>query len=206
MVSAMAGRPREFDRTDALKKARDLFWRQGFESTSMTELVATLGLASARIYAAFGSKEDLFREAILDYETHEGSFATQALEEERSVMAAMERILEQAIALYTQPEGPNGCMVVASATNCSTANTSVAAWLAQHRKDRTTSLIDRFRRAQQEGELRKECDPQALGDFFATFLHGLSVQARDGISAQRLRDAVQSALQFLNLQMASGKN
>ncbi|UMM08849.1 TetR/AcrR family transcriptional regulator [Gluconobacter frateurii] len=202
----MAGRPREFDRTDALKKARDLFWRQGFESTSLSELVATLGLASARIYAAFGSKEDLFREAVLDYETHEGSFATHALKEERSVLASMERILEQAIALYTQPDGPKGCMVVASATNCSSANASVAAWLAQHRKARTTSLVDRFRLAQQEGELRKECDPQALGDFFATFLHGLSVQGRDGISAERLQNAAQSALQPLKLQMASGEN
>jgi len=206
MVDVMAGSPREFDRTDALKKARDLFWRQGFESTSLSELVATLGLASARIYAAFGSKEDLFREAILDYEAHEGSFATHALKEESSVLASIDRILEQAIALYTQPDGPRGCMVVASATNCSAANASVAAWLAQHRKAQTTSLIDRFRLAQQEGELRAGCDPRALGDFFATFLHGLSVQARDGISAERLQNAAQSALQLLKQQMASGEN
>ncbi|KXV34091.1 TetR family transcriptional regulator, partial [Gluconobacter thailandicus] len=193
----MAGRPREFDRMNALKKARDLFWRQGFESTSMSELVTMLGLASARIYAAFGSKEDLFREAVLDYEAHEGSFATHALEEERSIFAAMERILQQAITLYTQPDGPKGCMVVASATNCSAANSSISEWLTQHRKARTASLIDRFRRAQQEGELGANCDPEALGDFFATFLHGLSVQARDGISTQRLQDASQSALQLL---------
>ncbi|ANQ42763.1 TetR family transcriptional regulator [Gluconobacter oxydans] len=202
----MAGRPREFDRMNALKKARDLFWRQGFESTSMSELVTMLGLASARIYAAFGSKEDLFREAVLDYEAHEGSFATHALEEERSIFAAMERILQQAITLYTKPDGPKGCMVVASATNCSAANSSIAEWLAQHRKARTASLIERLRRAQQEGELGADCDPEALGDFFATFLHGLSVQARDGISTQRLQDAAQSALQLLKQQMASGKN
>ncbi|AFW01609.1 TetR family transcriptional regulator [Gluconobacter oxydans H24] len=191
---------------NALKKARDLFWRQGFESTSMSELVTMLGLASARIYAAFGSKEDLFREAVLDYEAHEGSFATHALEEERSIFAAMERILQQAITLYTKPDGPKGCMVVASATNCSAANSSIAEWLAQHRKARTASLIERLRRAQQEGELGADCDPEALGDFFATFLHGLSVQARDGISTQRLQDAAQSALQLLKQQMASGKN
>ena len=202
----MAGRPREFDRMNALKKARDLFWRQGFESTSMSELVTMLGLASARIYAAFGSKEDLFREAILDYEAHEGSFATHTLEEEHSIFPAMERILQQAITLYTQPDGPKGCMVVASATNCSAANSSIAEWLTQHRKARTASLIDRFRRAQQEGELGADCDPEALGDFFATFLHGLSVQARDGISTRRLQDAAQSALQLLKQQMASGKN
>ena len=57
----MAGRPREFDRELALLKARNLFWRQGYEGTSMSDLVAELGIASARIYKAFGSKEQLFR-------------------------------------------------------------------------------------------------------------------------------------------------
>ena len=57
----MAGRPREFDRDLALEKARDLFWARGYEGTSMSDLVAALGIASARIYAAFGSKEALPR-------------------------------------------------------------------------------------------------------------------------------------------------
>lgn len=70
----MAGRPREFDREQALLKARNLFWRQGYEGTSMSDLVAELGIASARIYKAFGSKEQLFREAIASYETEEGGF------------------------------------------------------------------------------------------------------------------------------------
>lgn len=75
----MAGRPRQFDRDQALIKARNLFWRQGYEGTSMSDLVAELGIASARIYKAFGSKEQLFREAIADYENQEGSFCGSGL-------------------------------------------------------------------------------------------------------------------------------
>ncbi|MCG6395766.1 TetR/AcrR family transcriptional regulator, partial [Vibrio alginolyticus] len=63
----MAGRPREFDREVALRKAEQVFWQRGYEGTSMSDLVAALGIASARIYAAFGSKENLFREAIALY-------------------------------------------------------------------------------------------------------------------------------------------
>ena len=63
----MAGRPREFDRDEALAKARDAFWKRGYEGVSMSDLVAILDLASSRIYAAFGSKEDLFREAVALY-------------------------------------------------------------------------------------------------------------------------------------------
>lgn len=81
----MAGRPREFDREQALLKARNLFWRQGYEGTSMSDLVAELGIASARIYKAFGSKEQLFREAIASYETAEGGFADRAFAQESGI-------------------------------------------------------------------------------------------------------------------------
>jgi AcrR family transcriptional regulator len=69
----MAGRPREFDRDQALRKAMLLFWQHGYEGTSMSALVEALGIASARIYAAFGSKEQLFREAVALYEEGEAA-------------------------------------------------------------------------------------------------------------------------------------
>src|SRR5256885_10899698 len=77
-------------------------------------------------------------------------------------------------------------MVVTAATNCAEENEAVAAWLAEHRRQRTQSLIDRLQRALDEGELRAGTDVQALGDFYATQLHGISVQARDGVPRQRL--------------------
>src|SRR4030088_891967 len=106
----MAGRPREFDRRAALERARDLFWRRGYEGVSMADLTAELGLASARIYAAFDSKEQLFREAVALYETQEGAFADRALAEEPSVVRAIERMFLDAIDLYTRRQGPRGCM------------------------------------------------------------------------------------------------
>lgn len=65
----MAGRSHQFDCDQTLIKSRNLFWRQGYEGTSMSDLVAELGIASARIYKAFSAKEQLFREAIADYES-----------------------------------------------------------------------------------------------------------------------------------------
>src|SRR5271154_4896499 len=101
----MAGRPREFDREIALVHARDLFWSRGYEGVSMADLVQVLGLASARIYAAFGSKEALFREAIELYESQEGGFADRALAEEPTAIRAIERILREGIELYTRKQG-----------------------------------------------------------------------------------------------------
>jgi len=194
----MAGRPREFDRDQALERAMLAFWRRGYEGTSMADLVQALGIASARIYAAFGSKQDLFREAVQRYEAGDGGFADRAMAQEPRVRDALARVLRDAVATYTDDAHPLGCMVVTAATNCAEENEAVAAWLAEHRRLRTQSLIDRLQRALDEGELRAGTDVQALGDFYATQLHGISVQARDGVPRQRLLAAVETALLLLD--------
>ncbi|QEE29606.1 TetR/AcrR family transcriptional regulator [Terriglobus albidus] len=182
----MAGRPREFDRDIALRKARDLFWERGYEGVSMSDLTAKLGLASARIYAAFGSKEALFREAVALYEAQEGAFAAKALSEACSVSEAIKRLFIDAIDLYTRKGAPRGCMVVSSATNCSNENDSVREWLAGHRRSRTATILERLQKAERMGELPPGTDADSLGDLYATALHGISVQARDGVSKKRL--------------------
>jgi AcrR family transcriptional regulator len=193
----MAGRPREFDRETALLKARDAFWARGYEGTSMADLVSALGLASARIYAAFGSKEDLFREAVELYEAKEGGFAARALAEEPTARRAIERMLCEAVDVYAAPGNPRGCMVVSAATNCTNENDAVMRWLAEHRRARTKSIVDRLRQAAKEGELDPETDVAALGDYFAALLHGLSVQARDGVPRKRLLALIRLALRTL---------
>jgi AcrR family transcriptional regulator len=188
----VAGRPREFDREVALKRARDRFWERGYEGTSMSDLVEAMGIASARIYAAFGSKEALFREAIEDYEAKEGSFADRALSDAKDVRSALESMFRDAVRLYTT--GKRGCMVVSAATNCMPENVAIGTWLSEHRKARTQSVIARLREAKRAGEIPDDADEVALGDCCATLLHGLSVQARDGISKRRLDAMVDAFL------------
>ena len=161
------------------------FWQHGYEGTSMADLVAATGLASARLYAAFGSKEALFREAVERYETGDGSFAETALQS-TDVREAVEKMLQDAVATYTRRGRPQGCMVVTAATNYAADNEPVMRWLTSHRKARTQSIIDRLDAAQRSGELKPGTDVQALGDYYAAVLHGLSVQARDGVSRARL--------------------
>lgn len=193
----MAGRPREFDRDTALLRARDLFWERGFEGVSMAELTDKLGLASARIYAAFGSKEELFREAIEHYEKQEGGFADRALAEEPTVASAIERMFREGIELYTRKHGPRGCMVVSSATNCTDANDPVREWLSEHRRARTASIARRIEKAVQTGELSQRTDVAMLGDLYAATLHGISIQARDGVTRKRLLALIPTLLKLL---------
>ncbi|HEY0292457.1 MAG TPA: TetR/AcrR family transcriptional regulator [Hansschlegelia sp.] len=190
----MAGRPREFDRDEALRKARDLFWTRGYEGVSMADLVDVLGIASARIYAAFGSKAALFREAIDLYEREEGGFAARALAEEKTALDAVERTLVKAIELYTRAGRPKGCMVVTAAVNCAEENGPVADELMERRRTRTEAFLDRMVKGVADGDLASDCDVAALADFVAALLHGVSVQARDGVSRDRLLKIVPAAV------------
>jgi AcrR family transcriptional regulator len=192
----MAGRPREFDRDKALKRIQAIFWERGYEGVSMADLVDSTGLASARLYAAFGSKEDLFREAVQLYERTEGGFANRALSEESTARDAIERMLRDAVDVYAR-NGSRGCMVVSAATNCSASNHGIRAWLAEHRRQRTQSIISRLRDAVKTGELPPDADTRALGDAFAAVLHGLSVQARDGVPRKRLIALIRPAMTML---------
>lgn len=193
----MAGRPREFDRDAALVRARDLFWERGYEGVSMADLTDKLGLASARIYAAFGSKEELFRESIAHYEKQEGGFADRALAEEHTAARAIERMFREGIELYTRRQGPRGCMVVSSATNCTDENGPVGEWLSEHRRARTASIAKRIQQAVQTGELSRGTDVAMLGDLYAATLHGISIQARDGVTRKRLLALVPTLLKLL---------
>jgi AcrR family transcriptional regulator len=86
---ATRGRPRTFDPDVALRQALELFWERGYEGTSLSDLAGAMGIASASIYACFGSKEDLFRKAMYLYGTTSGEPPRRALREQPTARAAV---------------------------------------------------------------------------------------------------------------------
>jgi AcrR family transcriptional regulator len=202
MEPDMAGRPREFDRDQALRRARDAFWARGYEGTSMANLIAAMGVSSASIYAAFGSKEALFREAIGDYDANEGGFAAHALAEEPTTRGGIARMLRDAATLFTHPDKPRGCMVVLSAPRSAIENDTVAEWLSSLRRGRYLSILSRLQEARRRGELKPDADVELLADFYTTLLQGLSIQARDGVPRQRMLDTIDRSMLFFDLAAA----
>ncbi|MBJ6133679.1 helix-turn-helix transcriptional regulator [Ochrobactrum sp. Q0168] len=177
-----------------MAKARDAFWSRGYEAVSMADLVETMGIASARIYAAFGSKEALFREAVELYSAEEGSFAERAMAEEPTASLAIERSITEAIENCTRKDRPAGCMVVSAATNCTAENDNVRKFLADYRRKRRDVLMTRLRRAVTEGELRPDTEIAALADHYAAILIGVAVQARDGVPRKQLLATLPTAM------------
>lgn len=188
------GRPRAFDRDTALRRAMEVFWKQGYEATSMTDLTAAMGIASPSLYAAFGSKEALFKEAVALYDATEGAPMAQALTEIPTARDAVEAVLRHNARAYAAEGSPHGCMVVLAATNCSPANAPVQEYLATWRKAGAEMMARRLERAVAEGELPAGTDTDAVAVFYTTVIHGMSVQARDGASHASLDATVDRAM------------
>lgn len=191
---AERGRPRSFDRGSALSRAMEVFWARGYEGASISDLTSAMGIGSPSLYAAFGSKEELFREAIDLYGAVEGPEIWNAVETAASARAAAEGFLTATAHAFSRPGKPRGCMVVLSQLNATQASESVCQALRERRIDGQCALAARFRLAVDSGELPDRVDPVALAAFFATVQQGMSVQARDGADKEALLKIARSAM------------
>jgi AcrR family transcriptional regulator len=188
------GRPRKFDRAAALRRAMEVFWRHGYEGTSLSDLTAAMGINAPSLYAAFGCKEALFREAVALFAAIDGETTNRVLQQERTARGAVEAMLRHNADAYTNPETPSGCMIVLSAVTCTPEHEGVRDYCAECRRSAQDALKGRLERAVAEGDLPAGTDTAALAAFYTTVLQGLSIQARDGASRARLHAIVGCAM------------
>ena len=174
------GRPREFDREQGLIKAMRVFWSLGYEAASMADLRAALGINQASLYAAYGSKEALFRETVALYLKTDGAATARALASDLPARDAIHAMLQDGVDMFIADDGARGCLLVLSAINCNVENKGVQDYLASLRDQTRIAIEARLRRGQRVGEISKTASVKALAAFYATVLHGLSIQARDG--------------------------
>jgi AcrR family transcriptional regulator len=187
------GRPRTFDIEEALDRALHVFWRKGYEGTSLPDLTEAMGINRPSLYAAFGSKEGLFRKALDRYGERSGALLSEALKEP-TARAAAERLLCTMADALTDPKNPRGCLAVQGALSCSEAAESIRQELNARRAAVETALRERFDRAKVEGDLAAEADPADLARFVATVIQGMSVQASGGASRDELQTDAATAL------------
>ncbi|WP_433562469.1 TetR/AcrR family transcriptional regulator [Nocardia sp. CA-151230] len=186
------GRPRGFDRDAVLRQAMVAFWRNGYEGTSMTDLTAAMGIASPSIYACFGSKEQLFREAVQLYDSIAGNPARLALEHAPGAREAVHGMLSTSADFYADPTTPPGCMVVMAARTAISQDVQV--YLADLRHGMQAAIAARLRRAVSEGDLPGEATVDTMAAFYTTVQQGMSIQAHDGATRADLDAIVAAAM------------
>ncbi|HEX7043039.1 MAG TPA: TetR/AcrR family transcriptional regulator [Burkholderiales bacterium] len=188
------GRPRAFDRAAALAKAMDVFWAKGYEGASLAELTEAMGINPPSLYAAFGSKEALFLEAVQLYSVREDGPDWDAVLEAPSARAGIARLLDESAVAFTRRGKPRGCLIALGALHDTGANASVCAKLRAYRTGNLAKLRRRLERAATEGEIPRTVDCDAVASFYLSIQHGMSILARDGASRATLLAVARAAM------------
>src|SRR5919198_6106573 len=192
---ATRGRPRTFDPDTALRQALDLFWERGYEGTSLSDLAEAMGIASASIYACFGSKADLFRQVMELYGTTSGGPPRRALSEHPTARAAIHAMLRATADQITLSDAPHYCMLILAAPTGAVENHAVREYLADIRRSQFTAIMDRLVRGVADGDLAMpDAGLDAVARYYTTVVQGLSVQARDGADRAELEAVITCAM------------
>jgi AcrR family transcriptional regulator len=191
---ATFGRPREFDRDAALRVAMLLFWRKGFVATSMKDLCEAMGIGSPSLYAAFGDKETLYREAIEHY-VQLGEPLWSKLTDAATARNGVRNMLLQAATecLPGSSECPAGCMVMLAAVGDEWPDT-IASDVRKIRLYCLEKFRSRLQSAVDQGELPATTDVDRLSRFYLGVFQGMSLQARDGAKLAQLEGIVEMAM------------
>jgi AcrR family transcriptional regulator len=191
---ALIGRPRAFDRDEALEAAMVLFWRKGFEATSMTDLCGAMGVRSPSLYAAFGSKEALYLEALQRYVETVGPPVWGQLAEGTTARASVEKLLLAATEILPEsPASPAGCMAALGAV-CDEWPAGITDAVTKVRVEMLGMLRSRLKAGMASGELAPTTDIEALSRFYLGVYQGMSVQARDGAATVELKGLAAAAM------------
>jgi AcrR family transcriptional regulator len=191
---AIIGRPRGFDRDAALEAAMVLFWRKGFAAASMNDLCDAMSIRSPSLYAAFGSKEALYLEAVERYVRTIGPPIWDRLADGATARASLEKLL--LAATESLPEStmtPAGCMAALGAV-CDEWPAPIIEAVRNVRLEMLGMLRSRLEAGVANGELPASTDIDSLSRFYLGVYQGMAVQARDGAASAELKGLVAAAM------------
>jgi AcrR family transcriptional regulator len=187
------GRPRQFNADAALDAALQLFWRHGYEGTSLAALTKAMEINVPSLYAAFGNKEALFRKALDRYLQRPASYLPKALEAP-TARAAAQRLFKGAINMVMNPRHADGCLLVQGALASGPGANAIQKELTRRRVGAEAAVRQRFEQAIAAGELPPGVNAERLAKYIVTVLWGMSVQAAGRATRAELEAVARMAM------------
>jgi AcrR family transcriptional regulator len=189
---ATRGRPREFCPDAALAAALRVFWTKGYEGASLTDLTEGMGITRPSLYAAFGNKESLFRQALDLYERDKLAYIGEAMKEP-TARAVAEYLLRGAIETATGGES-RGCMGVIASVACQAVEPSIRDDINERAEKAKRLIVDRMQEAIDAGEFAAPVHAEAITRYLLAIMQGMSVQAQSGATREELVEVADAAL------------
>lgn len=189
------GRPRAFDRDAALSCAMRMFWIRGYEATSISDLTEAMGIATTSLYAAFGSKDELYAEALRHYASYYEHLVWRRFQEAITVREAVEAYLYDSAAAMTGSDCdlPRGCLATLGTVG-SDGHAELAELMRSTRALAFDVLASRLEKAVDEGELPPALDIAMVCRFLQTVQSGMAIRARDGAERAELQSVAEIAM------------
>ncbi|HKR86730.1 MAG TPA: TetR/AcrR family transcriptional regulator [Phenylobacterium sp.] len=175
----------------------ELFWARGYEGAQLTDLTAAIGINPPSFYAAFGSKEAAFREALELYERKMGSRWGQALAGDLDTRQSIRALLDYTVELALGAPGSGGCMMALGMINAMPGHEALRDLLRDRRREGVRQVRNRLEKGVRDGDLPPSTDLSRLAVFFCGILQAISLQARDGATRKELDDIVVTAMMAL---------
>ncbi|MEO6147390.1 MAG: TetR/AcrR family transcriptional regulator [Sulfuriferula sp.] len=191
-------RCREFDIDQALDQALNAFWLKGYEATSMTDLMAAMGLSKSSFYECFGSKREALLAALRRYSAREMAetqlhFSTCA--PVATLLAAWVRHSIDPAAC--RPSQRCGCLIVNIAVELAPHDREIEAAVRHHLDMFAVFLTETIRRGNAEGSVPSRLDPAYSADLLLNLIAGIQVLAKGGVETHRLAAIIDVQLECL---------
>jgi TetR/AcrR family transcriptional repressor of nem operon len=188
-------RPRSFNPDEALDLARDVFWRKGFQGTSLDDITGATGLAKPSLYAAFGDKNALFLKVLDRYHQRIIANAERVLNEGPSARDAIERWLTGFVPFCSGVRGSRGCLSINTAADGASEQKEVRKRVERFNQKLEELLRNRLRA--DRGQFSDAFDPDSAARTIMTIYLGLMVMAKDTPDAARVRATLNQAMKLL---------
>ena len=199
MGAEKPGRPRAFDPVAALEKALDVFLRQGYDAASLDDLTQAMGINRPSLYAAFGSKGDLYNAALRHYAAKNTDDILQALQSAEDPVSGVQVLLRQFAEKMSGKRA--SCLIVSSASQCARGTESGDGAIENVTHEIMGHLTGQlevfFATAQKQRRLKKDVSARALAHYFVGLIQGFTVLARTSGDTDAVRDVVEVACAFL---------
>ena len=192
------GRPREFDPEDALDAAVEVFWTQGYDATSLRDLLGAMDLSKSSFYQTYGSKGDLYLDCLDRYRHRIVDRMRRDLARAESGRAFIETTFRRLARSLDAPNGRRPCLVMNDSGDVERREAAVARRVQRGAEQFEAVFRAAVERAQREGDVPAETDAGALARYLVSSRSGLLAVRKAGASAATLRDIIDVTLSALD--------